>query len=181
MAKKLTGKQEKYCQERAKGNNPSDSYRKAYDCKKSKPATINNSAYQLEQNPDITARIKELRAPAIEKINIGLEYTLGVIHETIERCRQSVTPVTVKSDGVEIPTGEFQFDAKAILKGADMLMKHNGGYEKHNRQQVQNSLLVAVGKLPDNLLEAIVEKLNAHSAGLRRSRPDIEGTATRLP
>ena len=181
MAKKLTGKQEKYCQERVKGNNPSDSYRKAYDCKKSKPATINNSAYQLEQNPEITARIKELRAPAIEKINIGLEYTLGVIHETIERCRQSVTPVTVKSDGVEIPTGEFQFDAKAILKGADMLMKHNGGYAKDNQQRAQSGILLAVAKLPDDMLTALIERIDAYSSRLPGSRPVIEGSATRQP
>lgn len=69
----LTAKQERFCQEIIKGANASDAYRAAYNAEKMKLATINRCAAELLENHKVTARINELRAPAIRNAQITLE------------------------------------------------------------------------------------------------------------
>jgi phage terminase small subunit len=57
----LTPKQEAFAQAVASGMTQADAYRSAYNADKMKPETIQNSAYKLMQDGDITARIEELR------------------------------------------------------------------------------------------------------------------------
>lgn len=57
---KLTPKQEKFCQEYIKTGNASESYKRAYSTKNMKSETINNNAYMLLKNSEISARIKVL-------------------------------------------------------------------------------------------------------------------------
>jgi phage terminase small subunit len=59
---RLTPKQEAFAQAVASGMTQADAYRSAYNADKMKPETIQNSAYKLMQDGDITARIEELRA-----------------------------------------------------------------------------------------------------------------------
>jgi phage terminase small subunit len=79
MANKPTSKQEAFCVAVADPNisNATAAYRSAYDCSKMKPATVNRAAKQLMDNPKIATRITELRAPALENLNITLESVLG--------------------------------------------------------------------------------------------------------
>lgn len=58
----LTPKQEAFAQAVASGMTQADAYRSAYVTNGMKPETIQNSAYKLMQDGDITARIEELRA-----------------------------------------------------------------------------------------------------------------------
>ena len=61
----LTPKQEKFAKNIAlEGMNYSDAYRNSYSCKRMGEATINNEAWKLMQNHEITTRIKELAAEA---------------------------------------------------------------------------------------------------------------------
>ena len=61
----LTPKQEQFAKNIAlEGMNYSDAYRNSYSCKKMSETTINNEAWKLMQNHDITTRIKELAAQA---------------------------------------------------------------------------------------------------------------------
>ena len=69
----LTPKQEAFAQAIAKGASASDAYREAYVTDNMKPATINNSAYQLTLNPDITERIASLKAEVAERTKITLQ------------------------------------------------------------------------------------------------------------
>jgi phage terminase small subunit len=69
----LTPKQEAFAQAVASGMTQADAYRSAYNADKMKPETIQNSAYKLMQDGDITARIEELRAPIAAKAQITLE------------------------------------------------------------------------------------------------------------
>jgi phage terminase small subunit len=72
--KKLTLKQEKFCQEYiANGGNGTGAYRVAYDCRKMKEETVNNNAYKLLKNNEITTRLQELQKPLIEKFNYTIE------------------------------------------------------------------------------------------------------------
>ena len=70
---KLTSKQENFCHAFIELGNASDAYRACYDIGEMKPATINRSAKELIDNPKITARIEELRAPVVERVRITLE------------------------------------------------------------------------------------------------------------
>lgn len=65
----LTPKQEKFCQEVAKGSTYSDAYRCAYDAENSSDTTINNKAYQLMTKGDIRARVSKLKE-AVQKDHV---------------------------------------------------------------------------------------------------------------
>jgi phage terminase small subunit len=70
----LTPKQERFAQLVAEGKTQADAYRGAFDTKPTtKPETIQNSAYKLMADPDISARVDELRKPIIESVGITLE------------------------------------------------------------------------------------------------------------
>lgn len=70
----LTPKQERFAQLVAEGKTQADAYRGAFDTKPTtKPETIQNSAYKLMTDPDISARVEELRKPIIESVGITLE------------------------------------------------------------------------------------------------------------
>lgn len=73
---KLTGKQEKFCQEILKGKGQTEAYIKAgYSVSNMKNATINNNAYKLIRTSDISTRIEELRKPFEKKLEEYLLYT----------------------------------------------------------------------------------------------------------
>ncbi|MBO5029820.1 MAG: terminase small subunit [Muribaculaceae bacterium] len=60
--RRLTEKQEKFCQYYIDTGNASEAYRMSYDTSKMQPATINRSAIELRDNPKIAARLDEIRA-----------------------------------------------------------------------------------------------------------------------
>ena len=70
----LTSKQEKFCQGIVSGLNQSDAYRAAYSVGEStKPECVNQQAYELMQNLDISLRIEHLRRPIAERVGRTLE------------------------------------------------------------------------------------------------------------
>lgn len=77
----LTDKQEKFCQEVAKGLNYSDAYRKAYDAEKMKPATINRKAKDLADNGKVTARIRQLRERTLKRYDLTVDDIIDELEE----------------------------------------------------------------------------------------------------
>lgn len=74
----LTPQQEKFAQSVASGMNQSDAYREAYDVGvNTKGATCNNEGYKLMQNPEISARVDELRKPIVKAAQLTLEAHLN--------------------------------------------------------------------------------------------------------
>lgn len=63
----LTPKQEKFAQEVASGKSQADAYRAAFNCVKSKPETVIQSASRLMADPNISARVGQLKAQLSEK------------------------------------------------------------------------------------------------------------------
>jgi len=73
----LTQKQEKFCIAYIETGNASESYRRSFACERSKPETINRMAKELIDLPKITARLQELRAPAVKNAQVTLEQHLN--------------------------------------------------------------------------------------------------------
>jgi phage terminase small subunit len=73
METTLTVKQDKFCIAYMETGNASKAYRQAYDDRGMLPATVNRKAKELLDNGKITARLKELKKPVIEKAQITFE------------------------------------------------------------------------------------------------------------
>lgn len=74
MAKKLTEKQEMFCQNYINnGGNGAAAYRQAYDAENMAVPTINNKAYELLKRGDIRGRLDEIRKDAIAHFEIHRE------------------------------------------------------------------------------------------------------------
>ena len=74
----ITAQQEKFAQSVASGMNQSEAYRSAYNVRiNTKLETINNSAYKLINNPQINARVEELRKPVAIAAQMTLEAHLN--------------------------------------------------------------------------------------------------------
>lgn len=75
----LTPKQEEFCRVYVETGNASEAYRRAYDCDRMKPATINRKATELMQNGTITARLGKLQAEAAERSEVSVDRHLAML------------------------------------------------------------------------------------------------------
>jgi hypothetical protein len=69
----LTSKQEAFAQAIVSGKTQADAYRAAFSAGRMKDATIQQEASRLMADRKVTARVAELRAPVVEKLQYGLE------------------------------------------------------------------------------------------------------------
>lgn len=83
----LTANMEAFCVEFARTGNATESYRKAYDCTKMKPATISRNAKALQENPKITARLSVLRSDVRRASGITLQEHLATLRALREEAR----------------------------------------------------------------------------------------------
>ena len=79
-----SSKQEAFCQAIADGKNQSEAYRVAYNASKMKNETVQNSAYKLMQDGEVTARIQELRGEVQATFKITREAYLKALLDNIE-------------------------------------------------------------------------------------------------
>lgn len=70
---KLTPKQERFCQNIAKGMSQADAYRDAYNTENMKEETIWSASCRLMNDCKVTARVKELTAEAVKGIKYEVE------------------------------------------------------------------------------------------------------------
>ena len=77
-------------------------------------------SHELMERPQIKAAVDACLVLRAKRTSITVDYVLDVIRDTVERCRQA-EPV---KDREGMPTGEYKFDAQAVLKGAELLGKH---------------------------------------------------------
>ncbi len=71
--RKLSPKQEKFCELYVSLGNASQAYREAYSCAKMKNETVNNNAFNLLKNSEITARVEKLKTELKEASKITKE------------------------------------------------------------------------------------------------------------
>jgi len=127
LANTLTDKERRFCEE----------YIVDYNAKRA--ATIagytadwaGEAGYQVLQRPDVIEYLNHLKGEQTIRTKVNADYVLNAIVETLERCRQEVRPVHTKSGGVFVvqdangePANAFKFDAKNVLKAAELLGKH---------------------------------------------------------
>jgi hypothetical protein len=90
MNKKLTAKQEKFARLVAEGKTQADAYREAYNSSRMKPETIQNNAYMLMQNSEISARVDKLKKEFTKTLDLASQITverqLKFCQEAIEEC-----------------------------------------------------------------------------------------------
>ena len=87
-APKLTAKQEAFCLSYIESGNASDAYRKSYSAKAMNPNSVHQRAKELMRNSKITARIAELRAPAVAKAQITFESHLARLEAISQRAQE---------------------------------------------------------------------------------------------
>jgi hypothetical protein len=146
MSKKLTAKQDKFARLVAEGKTQADAYRLAYNSAKMKSETVQNSAYKLMQNGDVTARVDELKKEFTKKLDI-------VSTITVER-QIKYTQIAIKKC---LELGDFN----NYLKAMDMQNKLIGLYAptktdntNTNKEEIDHEYTEAV----KNLTKAIKSK-----------------------
>ena len=82
--------------------------------------TAKEQAARLLSNVNVQGAIQSGVSVRAKRTEITADYVLKVIRDTVERCRQA-EPVKDKEGK---PTGEYKFDANAVLKGAELLGRH---------------------------------------------------------
>lgn len=93
--KKLTAKQEKFCQQYILTGSYTEAYRRAYDTSKMKIGTIQTNAKNLAKNNPITIRIEELREEGKKEFTVSAEQKRRMLYELALSCSQ-VSPETGK-------------------------------------------------------------------------------------
>jgi len=76
---KLTAKQEGFCLAYLATCNASEAYRQAYSAQAMAPASVNRAAKAAMDNPKITARLAELRAPVRAAAGLTLKTHLTAL------------------------------------------------------------------------------------------------------
>lgn len=122
---KLTRKQEIFVKEYLVDLNATQSAIRAGYSKK----TAQEQGSRLLSNVMVMKAIEQAMEKRARKVEITAEYVLKTIYETIERCKQAEPVLDRKGENVVIdsPSGlalAYQFEANAVLKGAELLGKH---------------------------------------------------------
>ena len=112
---KLTAKQERFCQEIAKGKTQYESFCKAYplQAKNSKRETIDNNAYKLMGNTEIIARIAELTEKSLEHV----KYDIEAHYRELEQIRQLALVPNGEHGKLELNPAIKATELKGKLKG----------------------------------------------------------------
>ena len=111
MSKKLTPKQESFCQKFIELGNASEAYRQSYNCSRMKTGTINSRAKELRNDGPITVRIEELQAEHRERHN----WTVDDAMVELEEARQAA----LMAETVQASAAVAATMSKAKLLGLD--------------------------------------------------------------
>lgn len=77
----LTAKQEKFCQNIAKGMNQSEAYRNAFNISKAKQESVHTLASRLLKKVEVKSRLSELKQQTTEEIKYTVEDSFRKLSE----------------------------------------------------------------------------------------------------
>lgn len=155
--KKLTGKQEKFCQEYIKCLNKAKAYSIAYGLPYETNEDIRkcgSMGCRLYENVRINARIKELVEQANKKCDVTLEFIIQQQLDALERMIKGKREKKLAIDGSVVDTGEIEYDNKAI-NGAIKNLADFTGLSK----QVIEARIQAKQQVTLNKVDALAETL----------------------
>lgn len=133
----LTPKQEKFCLVYMETGNASEAYRQAYDVSNMKPESVNRKAKDVLDNVKITARLSELRAPAIAKAQLTVEDLL----RELEEARRLALDTEAPAPAVSATMG------KAKLLGLDkQVIDHQSSDGSMSPAKSQDAVLAALAR-----------------------------------
>jgi len=115
MKKKLTPKQEGFCQDYIKTGSQTRAYKLNYNVKNMLPASINNKACELRTNVDVTSRINELQ----ERVAKKFEVTVESLTKELEEDRQLARKLEMPSAAISA------LNVKARIHGLDKQVMSN--------------------------------------------------------
>ena len=113
--KKLTPKQEGFCQDYITTGSQTRAYQLNYNVKKMLPASINNKAYELMQNVDITSRVAQLQERVAKKFEVTVESLTRELEEDRQLARDLDMPAAAIS----------ALNVKARIHGLDKQVMSN--------------------------------------------------------
>lgn len=133
----LNPKQKQFCEEYLTDSNGTQAaIRAGYS-----PKTANEQAARLLANVSIQNYIRELQQKRSERLQYTQDDLLRDLIEVKNRCMQA-EPVMIFDyeekcmvQAEEDGKGVWKFDSRGANQALDMLAKHNGFYEKDNKQK----------------------------------------------
>lgn len=115
--KKLTGKQERFCQEYVRCLNKAKAYSIAYNRPYESIEDKNKASAmgcRLYGNVRVNARIKQLVEEANKKCDVTLEFIITQQLQALERMNKGKKEKKIDFNGNVVDTGEIEYDNKAI-------------------------------------------------------------------
>lgn len=85
----LTPKQEAFVLAYLETGNATEAYRRAYDCKSMKEATINREAKALTDNPKIATRLQVLQSRAAAKVALTRSWVLEQLMDNVTKAKEA--------------------------------------------------------------------------------------------
>jgi phage terminase small subunit len=123
--RKLTIKQEKFCNAYIETGNASEAYRTAFSYSKMKDATINNKAYILLNKGEIRERVKELQDELKAKSDLTKERVLSELEAILD---SKITDY-LDFDGVFIYFKPFSDLTESQVKAIESIKQGKNGLE----------------------------------------------------
>jgi len=149
----LTYKQSAFCHEIVQGLSQTESYRAAYPGTKMSTKTMKEAASRLMRDSNVMATIKELKAPAVEKVKRSYEQWLQEVEDV----------AFVQTEQLDVKTSDK-------LKALELFSKATGYY-----QEKLETPMTALENTSTELLVAMLAELKERKAA--REAIIIEGSA----
>ena len=102
--------------------NACEAYRRVYNTERMKQKTIERTAFELFQNPKVTARLSELREEAAKRNELSVDWILQHLKEIVFRAMQAVPAL----DRNGKPTGEYTYQGAVANRALELIGKHLG-------------------------------------------------------
>ena len=110
--KKLTAKQELFCQEYIQCLNQTTAYQKAYQCENRDSARKN--AARLMTNEVVRKRVDELKAEIVERYQLTREQVVDMAMNVYLMAKDGKPEMKLNRDGKFVPTGNKEYDYRAM-------------------------------------------------------------------
>lgn len=123
--RKLTIKQEKFCNAYIETGNASEAYRTAFSCSKMKDETINRNAFDLLNNNKIATRVKELQDELKAKSDLTKERVLSELEAILD---SKITDY-LDFDGIFISFKPFSDLTEKQIKAIESIKEGKHGLE----------------------------------------------------